>query len=47
VQLVNASQARQLSGRTKTDLLTELDNIAAGQGVARRAAMLLTRGTVA
>jgi len=32
VALVNSSQARQLAGRPKTDLLTELPDVSAAQG---------------
>jgi hypothetical protein len=42
VELVTASQARQLSGRPKTDLLTELHDVSSGQGVVRCAASLLS-----
>src|SRR5258708_657271 len=44
VQLVSASQARQLTGRPKTDLLTELQDICAAQkgGSPRPGAATLT-----
>ena len=42
VQLVNASQAKSLPGRPKTDLLTELQGIAAGQEADRSQQQAIT-----